>query len=301
MSNLILDLLYESQFQKQSSSKAVTSSHWLKFDQYQVSKNKSGHYELDGYGFGDFEDSTPLNIIKRFIPMQLSQQLFRKHRGNALFLHYGAQIAKNTKRIFNYDCIRQILSIQSVLNKIPILDIQTICVIGDGYGYTGSLFKEILPSTQVIFVNLGKTLFFDVFYVQKNFHDKKSMLLKNAHDYDPTCDFIFIEAENYQLIADLKIDLFFNSASFQEMNNEVINRYFEYIYASKASKKYFYCCNRIEKQLPDGTVTKIDLYPWRGSYLFNELCEWYQAYPVTIPPFWRAFNGPIKHILNIYE
>ncbi|MBI3608068.1 MAG: hypothetical protein HY207_08885 [Nitrospirae bacterium] len=61
----------------------------------------------------------------------------------------------------------------------------------------------------------------------------------------------------------------------------------------------FYCCNREEKTLPDGTVTCFAAYPWHegDQILVDELCLWHQFYYVLRPLFFRPYDGPIRHRL----
>ena len=63
----------------------------------------------------------------------------------------------------------------------------------------------------------------------------------------------------------------------------------------------FYCCNREEKRLPDGTITRFADYPWRGSdrVLVDERCPWHQRHYRFRPPFYRPFDGPTRHRLAL--
>ena len=65
------------------------------------------------------------------------------------------------------------------------------------------------------------------------------------------------------------------------------------------SSSVFYCCNREEKTLPDGTIVKFDNYPWHLSSEIqeDELCPWSQKYYSPRPPFYRNYLGPIRHRL----
>ena len=71
-------------------------------------------------------------------------------------------------------------------------------------------------------------------------------------------------------------------------------RYFKYMRSSKKSPCYFYCCNRLEKELPDGSIIKFINYPWKNNddVLIDELCPWYKKYPSLKPPFFRKYDGP---------
>jgi hypothetical protein len=61
-------------------------------------------------------------------------------------------------------------------------------------------------------------------------------------------------------------------------------------------ESYFYCVNREEKTLPDGSVIRFNDYPWQSSEItgwggIDGLCPWYQEYPSSRPPFWKPFDG----------
>jgi hypothetical protein len=149
---------------------------------------------------------------------------------------------------------------------------------------------------KVITVNLGRTLFFDVFFaypMEQNCH-----LIKMSGGDIAKYDRIFLEAEKYEMLTGMPIDLFINISSMQEMNYNVINKYFDLMRSSTSESVYFYCCNRVEKILPDGSVVRFAEYSWNNcNIIFDELCPWYQKYPISIPPFWRPFDGPIQHRL----
>ena len=88
-----------------------------------------------------------------------------------------------------------------------------------------------------------------------------------------------------------------------EMNLSFVSEYFYDIRKLYNNTKnlYFYCCNRVEKQFPDGTVTRLSEYPWKkdDKILVNELCPWHQEYYSFRPPFYRKYDGPIMHKLKI--
>ena len=83
----------------------------------------------------------------------------------------------------------------------------------------------------------------------------------------------------------------------QEMDPPVTARYFELLRRAKTA--LFYCCNREEKVLPDGTVTRFAEFPWKpeDKVLFDELCPWHNSYYALLPPFYRPYDGPIRHRL----
>jgi hypothetical protein len=174
--------------------------------------------------------------------------------------------------------------------------IRVVCVIGDGYGYFTLLLKYLDPDLKIISVNLGKTLFFDVLSAQKGLPDEETMLLDAINRQKPLVSLNFCEAERYELLCGLPVDMFINIASMQEMDPAIVHSYFDYMHKSSSKEVYFYCCNRERKVLPDGTVSQFSDYPWGDArILLDELCPWYQKFPTSLPPFWKSFDGPTRH------
>jgi hypothetical protein len=64
---------------------------------------------------------------------------------------------------------------------------------------------------------------------------------------------------------------------------------------------YFYCCNRLEKTLPDGTITRFRNYPWKDDdkIIVDELCPWHQYYYSASFPFYHQYDGPVQHRLAL--
>ena len=80
----------------------------------------------------------------------------------------------------------------------------------------------------------------------------------------------------------------------------MINNYFDAMRTITVGS-YFYCVNREEKTLPDGSVIRFNDYPWQSSEIpvggIDGLCPWYQEYPSSSPTFWKPFDGPHLHRL----
>lgn len=302
----ILDHLYDKYYGNFSGYSDVTSSHWRTIGSQRVLKKNNG-YCVEGAGFGFYRRRNLLDKIKSLPERILLLYLLRKYSCPKYLVDAGKKMVYKSGHMLNFDSVKQILSLWAILKTLNKGDtlteagIDTVCVIGDGYGFFSGLLKLVNPNIRVISVNLGRTLFFDVLFSQRCLPEIHSILLKteegkNSHLLN--FQLIFIEAENYSFLENMPIDLFINIASMQEMNPEVIDRYFEYIRTSPKSPCYIYCCNRSRKVLPDGTVTEFMKYPWRDSEnLLDELCPWFQKYPSSSPPFWRPFDGPIQHRL----
>ena len=126
--------------------------------------------------------------------------------------------------------------------------------------------KSLIPDAKIIFVNLGRNLLIDVVRFSSIFTDNEVLHLFREEDKEDISNhsIVFLEAENYELMRDLPISLFINIASMHEMDLSVINNYFDAMRTSTV-ESYFYCVNREEKTLPDGSVIRFNDYPWQSS------------------------------------
>jgi putative sugar O-methyltransferase len=234
--------------------------------------------------------------------MLLTKYLLKKYSASTKTVDAGREVAKLSKRLFDFDCAKQVLSLNLIEKKVDVNKVEVATIIGDGYGFMSCLLLRSYPHLKIININLGRTLFFDTLAMQSNFPQHQTELLLKEPGSNSLSKITFIAAENYKLLEDIPCQLYINIASMQEMNNDVIRNYFSFIKNNPSEISYFYCCNRKEKRLPDGEVTKILEYPWEEfKVLHKEACPWYQKYPVGHPPFWKCFDGEILHFLAIRE
>ena len=121
----------------------------------------------------------------------------------------------------------------------------------------------------------------------------------NDDEFLEDFDFNFIPAELIFEIYPKNIGFFINIASMGEMDQEIISKYFELMRSQNTISTFFYCCNRKEKDLPDGSKTFFSNYGWsdKDTVIFEEYCAWYRKYPMNRPPFMRAFDGVFLHKL----
>ena len=276
-----------------------TSSHWREFGKFQKIKKINGDYVLRGYGFGNNEISKNilLKIIYFFTNIPLKIYLFKllkNCRRNIVNNMY--YVVKKSSRFFDYDCSRNILTVNLLMQKIPDIEAKNFCIIGDGFGSLGCLLKKIFPKSKIIYINLGRTLLFDLYYSKKVFPNMDHCLIRSNND-TYSKDFNYVEAEIHKKI-DIKSDIFINMHSMQEMRYEDINSYFMMMRKQK-KETWFYCCNRISKKLPDGDIINFSQYPWSADdkVIIDGLCPWAQGFPRNIPPFFQKMDGPIHHRL----
>jgi len=278
----------------------VTSSHWKRYGEKTKVLKTEQSYKLQGYGFGNRQRRNVLNIIRNIPTRLMFSKILRDNNANHKTINTVNKLLKHWNIIFGFSHLKNLLS-YDLINSYGLFNQPGyICIIGDGYGFLGTLIKNLLPKAKIIFVNLGRQLLFDIYYFSKIFPEIDLLLLEKYEDQNTVMDhsIIFLEAEQYELLNKLPISLFINIASMQEMDMSVIQKYFEYMRTSTV-ESYFYCCNREEKTYPDGNVIRFLDYPWNEDerIIIHEPCTWYQKLPVNRPPFWIDFDGVHLHRL----
>lgn len=162
----IEDILYKRYHVAPSPSK-VTSSHWREYGSLISVTRDTGSYAVRGSGFGFFIPRCSIKAIRFLLRSIFAQALLRKFSVDAEIVSAGKEIARRTGRVMDFDCVKQVLTVDLLSKKGVLSQAKTVVVIGDGYGYMTSLLQLLFPHLRVIAVNLGNVLFFDVFSVHK--------------------------------------------------------------------------------------------------------------------------------------
>ena len=177
-----------------------------------------------------------------------------------------------------------------------------------------SLLLASRSACRVVLVNLSKTLLVDLWFLKLwmgNQQFEKSVDLVNTIDklsialckpVETEYSRVAIQADGHNLLSECPENFVVNIVSVQEMNPPVIASYFDDMSSIAGCQQLmFYCCNREEKFLPDGTVTRLGDYPLNSNddILVDELCPWHQQYYSFKPPFFRPHDGPIWHRLAV--
>jgi putative sugar O-methyltransferase len=284
------------------------SSHWKKYNR-NFAYNGKNFTGLEGFG-----GNTKYSYLKQILSTILQKKYFmmsKNFKNFTSFLKKARLIAKNQDRIFDLDFLRQAITLSFLEDKIG--KCNSTLVIGDGYASMTSLLIDSNFSSKIILINLNKQLMVDLFFIKKYLGEEKfnssvalvtneddAILLSNKTN---SFSIIAIQAENHSLVQHFDVDLVLNVVSMGEMNTGTVSEYFYDIrkLCRRNKNLYFYCCNRIEKKFPDGTVTKFSDYPWKKDdlILVDELCPWTQQYYSFIPPFYRNYDGPIIHQLRL--
>jgi hypothetical protein len=293
----------------------AASSHWQKYhSNFEVNNGVIKGIE----GFGSNESSYKGLVKLAHLAFQFRYRFWalKSMRRLLLFLKLdvkNSKILKRQNKGYSLDCLRQTLSLSFLYENIPntFSSKSSVLVIGDGFASMTNLLWSTNSANTIILINLTKTLLVDLIHIKKNisnsiFANNVYLISENEKLNDivnlisnSDKKIILIEAKNHSILDYVTFNLVINIVSMQEMNNEVINEYFDHIH--KKENVYFYCCNRKEKSLPDGTVTKINEYPWQlnDKIIIDELCPWHQEYYTFSRPFYRKYDGPIIHQLRI--
>lgn len=260
---------------------AQSSAHWKEFSkQFKVDfKPDENIQTIHGYGFGGSGDK------------RLSAKIIAGI-GNRLLLsrlHYpglSAEVVQARKLVssmglsFSQDAFRQVCTkylLKNFADKNSIT-LKNILIIGDGHGILAALLAEQYPDARIFLIDLGATLFFQAYYLGKTFKDKPHTLFGNTIQPDVDKGFFYCPAERLSDFPVQELDLAINVVSMQEMTMDTVRNYFSMLRERKTN--LFYCCNRLEKKLPDGEITRFFVYPWKPAdqHLIDEECPWHQFF-----------------------
>lgn len=280
------------------------SSHWTDYAKnFSVLSVENG-FELAGYGFGGSGNRSLFARISAWV-------------GNALHLIQLAtpnlrQDVRDAKHVvarmgleFSQDAFRQVCTLNLLASRLSAgVPPDRILVIGDGHGILSALLHSRYPTAQIFLADLGSVLLFQAYHLHKAYPDASQVLTDdNVNEWG---EFNFCPADRLETLPMESFSLAINVASMQEMDPVVTASYFNLLRAHRT--RFFYCCNRAEKRLVGGEITRFMDYPWKQSdvNLIDELCPWHQwflgrgATPnVTvwgIPiPFLHRYDGPHWH------
>lgn len=298
---------------KRDGGDAAASSHWRNEDKLEshplvVDPLNFDLKKTDSTAFGPLGGiSAKVSWKHRFMHRLLQLPLRALGLGFSSFRaadKIAADIAQIQGRAYDKDLLRHTLTLALLQQHLGrTLDDGTIAVIGDGFANMSALLLSAHPKAKVILVNLHKSLLFDCVFLRKALPDINIRLVQSETEMaealaasDVQC--IALAAENAALMDVAPITLGINILSMMEMDPPVTAAYFDLLRRAPAEKTAFYCCNRIEKTLPDGTVTRFDAYPWdtEDEIIVDAMCRWTRLAYHGRPPFYYLSN-PARHRL----
>ncbi|MGK5091528.1 putative sugar O-methyltransferase [Deltaproteobacteria bacterium TL4] len=284
------------------------SSHWIEhLKDFNYVNGEFSVKGLEGRGGGR---KSKLNRSVEYIfqtPFRRQGKQFSEFKK---ILQCANKVHKERDTTLQQGSLRQVLSLAFIQKFIDLNQLaEPIVVIGDGFGVMSSLLLYYLSDSKakVVAVNLTQNLLIDAVFIKKSVPSANICLVKNSETYhealkDSGVNVICIQADNAHLISSAAIGLAINIASMQEMNPSIVAEYFDFMRISSNQKTYFYCANRIEKTLPDGTIVNFFNFPWHSDdqLIVDELSPWHQYYyNYKRPPFYFPYEGPHQHRLAL--
>jgi len=241
---------------------------------------------------------------------------FRNFYDAILSKWYGSfdTVLSKQGRSLDNDAYRHVCTFTFLEKYINFSSIDTVCVIGDGQANFVSPLLARNTFSKVISVNLPEVLISDLELILQLDIQESSICVCTKHDdicvalQDQAIKLILVPASFNSILLHQPIDLFVNIASFGEMTQDIIEKYFAII-KSSSKGAYLYCCNRLEKRLEGGEVSLFENYPWEGYSIMyaDDDCPWHQqfyevyfnkCFPVV--SIRRPYDGAIKHRLVRY-
>jgi len=285
------------------------SSHWRHFHRDFEFRDDGTFAGLDGFG----TCTPPLRGVRGIVHQTLQRRyrrMGRRYAGFGRIDRIASSIVERQSRAYDLDVLRQAVTLAFLEHHLPqqLGKHAVVAVIGDGFASMTTLLLASGLAKQVVLVNLNKTLLVDLAFLRRWGGEDPAYsftLAVDVPDFVRTnggddASVLAVQASHHDLLREARLDLAINIASMQEMDPSAIEGYFTDLRAAASHKPlHFYCCNREEKRLPDGVVTRFGDYPWSPAdeIMLDELCPWHQQYYSTRPPFYRNYDGPIRHRL----
>lgn len=166
-----------------------------------------------------------------------------------------------------------------------------IMELGGGCGHLAETLKLMIPHSTYIGIDLPESLFFAYVYLRTNFPESRVQFVTDPsqlwRDFD-SFDFVFVPTIFAEELKDRQVDLFVNTASMGEMNNQSIRYWMDFI-QNKIKVRYFYGLNRFLNPLSVGGILTHDrLNENEASVLFDknwDILKWELEPPFTRCPY----------------
>lgn len=275
-----------------------TSSHWIEYGTATTVSLQGDTLNLNGIGFGNIH----VGGFREQLLMKLERLSYWRYTRHLKTYKSIRQVAKRlaAELSFNetFDIWKQIVALSVLCEHFAEFDLkpQTFVLIGDGHGFLGALIHRVFTQARIYSIDLPKVLVFQACtHKLADPHASTSIVGK---DSTPS-DISFVHPSDIELIQE-DVDCAINIASMQEMTEQSIYRYFEFLRRRSGVNSRFYCVNRIKKDLPYGQVTKFSDYPWHveDDIFVDGLCQYYTHYFGTTKPCGPALFGKRIPLIN---
>ncbi len=278
------------------------SSHWTALSQRASYNTESGVTGVEG-----LTESSRVGKWSQFYHDMMQRPILRTVKDKRRFREVRdscKRISSSQGRPVDLAAVFQILPFLFVEANVPEFgEGKVSLVIGDGRGVLSGLIHQNTRN-RIITVNLQQALLVDYVSSRGFASDQETVLVEEDGELanvlaNEAYRYIMIRADNHRLIREAEVHTAFAINCLQEMNPSDVSSYFQVLRNGNSSDTYFYCVNRVEKRLHDGTLNRFSDYPWeRGDQLLaDEPCPWYTKYYTSRPPFYREYDGPVVHRL----
>jgi hypothetical protein len=284
---------------------AGSSSHWQ--EMHRTLRFENGRV-VSAVGFGGFR-SRPSGLrlaLERLLQLPY-RMMAREFPAFHIVDRLADTITERQQRAYDLDVLRQSITLAMLMREIPDAFVQQkpILVIGDGFGSLTSLIVGAGIGSKVILINLTQTLLADLIFVRLGLPGVSFALVEDAQSLETALEdgtqIIALRADSFRLLESVKLSAAVNIASMQEMRSEQISEYFSVMRIGNPEGIWFYTCNRSEKTLPGGEISRFLEYPWSDADVvrFHSSCPWHQRYYTTRPPSYRRYDGDHLHRLAL--
>lgn len=290
-----------------------TSSHWQRYGRETIVERQNNGLVLLGFGFGVVRARGFRRYILRVITgaERVSyQQVAARLKNYRSVWRTATNLASDLSFDMTFDVWKQAIALAVLEDHWAEHDLlpRTFALIGDGYGFLGTLIRRRFPKSRLYCIDLPKMLVFQAHTHELADPAGKMSLLRRSESEGAAV--VFALPQDIEIISD-QIDCAVNIASMQEMKESSIVSYFHFLRRRSTRRSRFYCVNRLRKELPGGEVCVFADYPWRedDEIFIDGPCPYYTHFfaPYTLPngprwfgcrvPFINYFDGIHMHRL----
>ena len=252
------------------------------------------NFDLAGYGFGTSSSGGVVTQLCSLIGNAIHMAYLRAP-GLSSDVRLAKPIVWQMGLLFSQDAFRQVCTVNLLARYLHSTELpKRILVIGDGHGILSALLHARYPEAKICLIDLGAVLFFQAFHLRKAFPQATQSVVDEDSSDGENSVFQFCPAELLDRLPADPVDIALNVASMQEMDPSAISNYFSVLRIH--GTRLFYCCNRLEKRMPGGEITRFMDYPWsaQDEHLVDELCPWHQwFFGYGSSPHVEAFGLPL--------
>ena len=155
--------------------------------------------------------------------------------------------------------------------------------IGGGYGGLAAKLKILLPLAKFTIIDIPHAGVLQTYYLTR-IHSEKDVAVVELKDANPTggASFLIVPNSRKDFVESQRFDLAINSRSFMEMDQVVIQDYFDLIQQTLNVDGIFFNCNRLWKNAGD-KPTQISKYPYDNFWdLISMSTSFFQANTIEI-------------------